>query len=146
MSVAKAVRLYAHFLIPCRNAYLEGRAGPNTPRTLEGVAYSYPTETPDGFPCEAEFLLFARLAPERQRRFTTTLWLSLYWHGDPAGETVLWTRRLGDTTFRPDVPVRDVCWRVMATYEFPGWYEFRLKQERPGPLLTIGTAYLHFRG
>ena len=62
--------LEAHFLVPCRAVPWNGPAGPNTSRNLEDVAYTYRTETPDGFPYETEFWLFTRLAHRATRAFT----------------------------------------------------------------------------
>ena len=58
--------LVAHVFVVCRGVQWDGSAGPNTSRTLEEVAYTYRTDSPDGFAYETEFWLFVRLAHTRE--------------------------------------------------------------------------------
>ena|SRR5438094_9095069 len=118
--------LEAHFLVPCRAVPWNGPAGPQTSRTLEDVAYTYRTETPNGFPYETEFWLFVRLAHHRRCEFTRGLRVTLIWHDDPQRSPEVCTRPFQTVTFRPSVSVRDVAASFSAIYEGPGRYEFRL--------------------
>src|SRR5689334_17360783 len=117
--------LYAHFLVPCRSVQWNGPAGPMTSRTLEEVAYTYRTDTPNGFPYETDFWLFVRLAHHRRHEFTRELFLTFIWGDDPQQRPEVWSRQFQTITFRPQRPVRDIAASVPSViFEGRGRYEF----------------------
>jgi hypothetical protein len=143
----------AHFLVVCRNVQWDGPPGPNTTRTLEEVGYTYRTDTPNGFPYETDFWLYARLAHRGRRVFTRELQVTLIWRDDPNGRREVWTRPFHTVTFRPAMPVRDIAASVRsAVFEGPGRYEFRLwhrvvrKWDRAVRRRTLARAHLRMEG
>lgn len=78
-----APALHAHAFLVCANVSWDAAAGPKTSRTLAEVSYTYRTETPNGFPYQTEFWLFARLVHRQPRQFVRMLYLTLVWLDDP---------------------------------------------------------------
>lgn len=144
--------LVAQFLVPCRAVPWNGPAGPKTSRTLEDVAYTYHTETLDGFPYETEFWLFVRLAHDQRHEFTRDLRMTLIWDDDPQRRSEVCTRPFQTVTFRPSVPVRDIAVSFAAIFEGPGRYEFRLwypvvrKWDQKTFRRTLAHAYIRIEG
>jgi hypothetical protein len=144
--------IVCHFLVPCLAVQWDGPAGPSTTRTLEGVGYTYRTDTPSGFPYETELWLCTRLAHSRRREFTRDLHLTLVWHDDPQRRSLVWRRRFQTVTFRPGTPVRDIARNVPLTFEGPGRYEFRLwhkvrgKWDRKAKMRILARAHIRMEG
>lgn len=144
--------LTAHFFVACRHVSWSGPPGPHTPRTLEDVCYRYRADTPNGFPHDTEFWLFARLSHTRHREFSRDLRVSFIWHDDPQMRPESWSRPFPTSPFRPAVRVRDVAIPFTATFEGPGRYEFRLwypvtrRWDLAKKRRVLAKAHIHMEG
>jgi hypothetical protein len=117
-----------HF-IGCLNSPWEGVAGPNTPRTLEGVALYY-NVPPDAEPMfeYPEFWLYARLFRMTNQSGKREFSLRVLWNEAPTGPRTIMMERLGKIRFGNFHPHVNAGWALRPMI-FPGLgqYEFRLR-------------------
>jgi hypothetical protein len=116
-----------HFMA-CLNAPWEGLPGPDTPHTLETVAYVYGIPPDAEFPIRfAELWLYARLFLTNGVSGTRDFSVQMVWRDSPSGARLVRTDILTPVTFRPNRPVVNRAW-VIRPIDFPGpgGYEFRL--------------------
>jgi hypothetical protein len=121
-------KFFVQHFVACLNAPWEGLPGPETPHTLETVAYVYGVPPDAEFPVWfAELWVYARLFSTSAAGGTRDFSVQMIWRDAPGGAWVVRTDILVPVTFRPNRGVVNRAW-VIRPVEFPGpgVYEFRL--------------------
>lgn len=129
-----------HHFIGCLNAPWDGVPGPNTPRTLEGVALQYGVP-PDAEPWFEfpEFWFYARIFRTSPVKGYRKFAIIVHRQHTDGRTTRIHQQKLGRVRFSRQHPNANVAWPIrMLRFPGLGYYEFRLAADVD---TYLGTRY-----